>query len=634
MVVSSEKRFRNGKDPERRDGMALFVALVVVMILYVLVYQLWHCSIIETRIVRNQGGYMKAALAMRSAVAYAISLIQEDLVQDVEEKSGTSLGTGSAGLSPAADTPGPGIAAPKLDPSALSKSGAGKVGAGGGVPKLGGWYDYINESIFQPRRQRINDIDVKIEISDGESRINLNKLWGYVSLWQNETTGVASVADREAEAARAAGLSPEDLKGGKKKASGAASGEDKLADILGAGAMTPSAEEEEEWVEPDPEERKAAQRLIADCIIHMVESNIENGFVYQRLYEADMIAERIEQYVFERKSADEQNFIFTTAELLQVEGVTPELYNGPMPPELINPDEALEPGEEGYRRDDFGDIVYDFGLAEEEDFYGGLAGSQGGVSPDTLGGPGGLDQLRGLAELGGLDPRMLRGSYGAGGGFTPGLSSYASTPYPDNEDGTGIVRPPKPIGLKDLFCTFSSGKININTAPMEVLMALMQGGGDPTVWNPEDKLMVGRAIVDYRNQYTEEYLKELEEEETQDYGSGYGVTDETAYEESLLGASGTEDLRTNYFTSLRDLEKIKVDDEEILKTGVDSGRTERSLGWLVRKDLRKAAAFNSEYFIVRVVAKQKDFREEAEFVVHRDIKKKIVSVEYYRERQD
>jgi len=627
MIVSMSKRFRNEKAHMRRGGMALFVALVVVMILYVLVYQLWHCAIIETRIVRNQGGYMKAALAMRSAVSYAISLIQEDLVQDLEERSGGSLAGGGTGLTPP-DRSGSEITPPKLDPAALSKGGAAKVGAGGAIPKMGGWYDYVNESIFQPRRQHINDIDVKLEIADGESRINLNKLWGYVSLWQNETTGIATVADREAEAARAAGLSPEDLKSGKKKATGAASSDDRLADILGAGAMTPSTEEEEEWVEPDPEERKAAQRLIADCIIHMVESNIENGFVYEQLYEADMIAERIEQYVFERKSADEQNFIFTTAELLQVEGVTPELYNGPVPPELINPDEAIEPGEEGYRRDEFGDIVYDFGLWEEEGFYGG---AEGGGSPDALGEAGGLDELRGLAELGGIDPRRLAGRYGAGGGFTPGLSSYAGSPYPDNEDGTGIVRPSRPIGLKDLFCTFSNGKININTAPMEVLMALMQGGGDPAAWNAEDKLTVGQAIVDYRNQYTEDYLKELEEADQEGYDA---AGDETAYEESLLGSSGTEDLRTNYFTSLRDLEKIKVDDEEILKTGVDSGRTERSLGWLVRKDFKKAAAFNSEYFIVRVVAKQKDFRQEAEFVVHRDVKKKTVSVEYYRERQD
>jgi hypothetical protein len=55
---------------------------------------------------------------------------------------------------------------------------------------------------------------------------------------------------------------------------------------------------------------------------------------------------------------------------------------------------------------------------------------------------------------------------------------------------------------------------------------------------------------------------------------------------------------------------------------------------LIKKDLGPIAVFASEFFTVRVVAIDEGFRQEAAFVVHRDTKKKVVSVVYYRERRD
>jgi len=605
-----------------RRGMALFISLVVVMILYVLVYQLWHSAALEIRIARNQGGYLKGSLALQSAVAYSIALIQEDLEKDVEDSQG-SVGAGPGISQLSASRPGG-------DPSAVSstKKGVEKVGQPSAAAKIGrrGLYDYINESIFQPRRQQVNDISVKIEIVDGESRINLNKLYGYVSLWQKEEPTLSELdAQRKGEKKKGSSGSKGKETGSKKDSSA----EDELASILGRGmtAGLPEAQEEEEWEEPDPEQREAARRLLADLIIHMVESNIENGFVYARQYDADLLGEQIEQYVFERKSGSAQNYIFSTSELLQIEGITPELYNGPLPPELIEQQEAPGPGQEGYRRDEFGDIVYDFGLGE----LPGLEELNLQADEESL------DQLRDLGTqfgLGDLRELIARGTgspYGWGrtGGYLPGMASLAEAPYPDNEEGTGIIRPPKPLGLKHLLCTFSNGKINLNTAPMEVIMALFQGGGNPAAWDNEAKLEVARAIVEYRDQYTEDYLKELEEQEQQGFLGDSGLEEQLPPE--AMGLAGTGDLRTNYFTSLADLQKIG--DGELLKTDkVDSGRGERSLGWLVRKDLGPVTVFNSEYFEVRIVAKQRSFRQEATFVVHRDTKKKIVSVVYFRER--
>jgi hypothetical protein len=491
--------------------------------------------------------------------------------------------------------------------------------------------------LFQPRQQQINGVSVKVEVRDGESRLNLNKIYQYVTFWARREQEIEKVSEKDEEKGNE-DLSRSDKS--KKEEDEAKKDRDRLKDILGPEMQTPDEEEEEEWVEPDAEQREAARRLIADAIINMVESNIGNGFVYGELYDADYLGGRIEEYVFERKAGDYQNFIFTTAELLQVEGVTHELYHGPLPPELLEPDMALAPGEEGYRRDEFGDVVYDFGLWGEEDpYFGGRSGFGG---RGDLGGLGDLGDLGALGDLGDLDDLGALGRFGMGGGayggyggyggnrgFMQGMNSLAGTQYPDNEDGTGIIRSPEPIGLKHLFCTFSNGKVNLNTAPMEVLMALMHGGGDPNTWQNEDKLEVGLAIDEYRNFYTEEYLQELEDQEL-DYGAAY---EEDPYLTGTAAYTGAEDMRTNYFKRIQDLEKIG--DGELLSTsGVDSGSTERSLGWLVKKDLSPIAVFASEFFFVRVVALDEGFRQEAEFVVHRDTKKKMVSVVYYRERRD
>ena len=588
--------------------MALFVTLVVVLILYVLVYQLWHSALLESRIAGNQGGYMKSQMALQSVIGYVVAMIQDDLVQDVGgEGVDAALTEGMEGTdaAKAGDT----RAARGEQEAAAATGGIEEVGATATAPGAGGLYDYRNESLFRPRVQQINDVSVKIEVRDGESRINLNKLYGYVNLWVRKESEIEQVGedgggDAKSKDDKKATTTKERAEEEKK-----AEDRDKLEEILGPGAEALD-EEEEEWEEPDEEERDAARRMLADLIIHMVESNIENGFEYDQLYDADQLGELIEDYVFQRKAGDIQNFLFTPMELLQIDAITYELFHGPLPPELKDTGIAVQPGEEGYRRDEFGDVVYDFGFLGED-----------------MPGMGGMSGMGGMGDLGGLD--ALREELMGYGGFNPGVNSMAGPPVPDNEEGTGIVPPPEPVGLKHLLCTFSSGKININTAPMEVILALLQGGGEPDNWDPDEKLEIGLAIIEHLNGYTEDYLEQLEEEDL----GGYGAYDEA--EEDYLsdrGVAPAEDLPTNYFRSLADLKNIG--EGELLETEVDRGSSEQSPGNLLNKDLQTAAVFSSEYFLVRVVAKGEGFRQEAEFVVHRDIKKKVVSVEYFRERQD
>ncbi|HQJ55169.1 MAG TPA: hypothetical protein PLZ80_11570, partial [Planctomycetota bacterium] len=62
----AQRRVTSAFDRSGEKGLALFVALVVALILYVVVYQLWHSALLETRIAKNQSGYMKSALAVTS----------------------------------------------------------------------------------------------------------------------------------------------------------------------------------------------------------------------------------------------------------------------------------------------------------------------------------------------------------------------------------------------------------------------------------------------------------------------------------------------------------------------------------------------------------------------------------------
>lgn len=594
--------------------MALFVTLVVVMILFVVVYQLWHCALLETRIAENQGGYMKSTLAMHSMVPYALTLLQEDLRNDVDNTQSSGL-TGEGDL-----TTGTGSTATGTPGVSTSVASLGSGSSAAASPQ-GGLYDSINEALFESRTQTINEVQLKIDVVDCERKINLNKLFQYVSLWLREQEGVAKLGENPEDlAAGATGEGAENTdrintndvasSGDSGSSSLSQADQDQLNKIMGGAAPGAAGQEEgleEEWQEPDQAEFEAAERMVADLIIHMVETNInDNGLAYKRLYNADEISKAIVNYVVARKRDDVQNFIYDTAELLQIEEVTPELYYGPTPVEVQDPTFELGADDEGFRRDEFGDLVYQYGAWDM------------------------MDEGFSLGQYGSFnDFEELKTSFGLSGSLRPGVTSLSNAAPPDNEDGTGIMRPPRSVGLKDLFCTFSTGKVNLNTAPLEVILSLLQGG-DPNggAWDPDQKLEVGQAIVYWRDQYTEDYLLELEEQALE----GYTEEDELGDFSSMFGA---QDLQTNIYTNIQDVNKIKIGDEEILKdTQVDSGASERSPSVLVRNDLKSCTVFRSDYFEIRMVAQGEGFRQEANMVVHRDINNKALSVIYYRERQD
>ena len=177
------------------------------------------------------------------------------------------------------------------------------------------------------------------------------------------------------------------------------------------------------------------------------------------------------------------------SELLALEMVTPELYYGPEP--LIAPDEEFFDayGEFVYTRDDFGDLVAEYvyvtddWLYQQEERESLLEEVQGEFGPNQS-----------FPFLGGL----------MGNSLTRNMEEI-----PDNEEGTGLAVAPKPIGLKDIFCTISSGRVNLNTARPPVVYALLLSLDEDEAFHVAEHLEV------YRHEYQlEGYQEDLEDGES------------------------------------------------------------------------------------------------------------------------
>jgi hypothetical protein len=222
-----------------------------------------------------------------------------------------------------------------------------------------------------------------------------------------------------------------------------------------------------------------------------------------------------------------------------------------------------------------------------------------------------------------------------------------------------VVEVPRPIGLKDLFTTFSTGMININTASVPVLFALLQSSSE------EEANLVALNIRDWRKRFQEETDEEgiatvgTEKDSSgrpgsrgrRDGGSNPGAS-------LTAGAAGTpgvdpnladpsmessyQDLELNTFTDLQQLELIDGTDEgrdDLLRKdeGIAKASTEENdtLYRRVLKDLQKVAAYSSTYFNAELKAKPKEGRsvKTGYLTVRRDTKKKMVDVVLWKNLQ-
>jgi hypothetical protein len=236
----------------------------------------------------------------------------------------------------------------------------------------------------------------------------------------------------------------------------------------------------------------------------------------------------------------------------------------------------------------------------------------------------------------------------------------------DEEGNEYIVEPPLPLGLEDIFTTFSTGKININTASVPVLFALLSSLTD------EEANLVALDIRDYRNRFQEELPDEegvetVEESKNPDLGQPKRRSQRDKEKEAaasgsvdagtLPGAAGAsglpgldalgmegmestyQNLETNYFTNLKQLELIDGTEGgpgDLLRSdeGVERVSDEQdTLLRRVERDLEKVAVFGSTYFNVELKGKPEKGRnvKTGYVTVRRDPQKGMIEILMWKE---
>jgi hypothetical protein len=666
--------------------------MVLFLVLYLVVYSLTYWTTMESQIAKVRRGDAQGQDALYSVACFLGSLIIEDLSQDLQEGQ-------SGGGDPAA-APGPGAGgggregggAPEGQFVPLELAGAGGAGASSVQ-----WIDYLRENVFAENRQTVGEVNVKAKIIDNESRININRVFelakfvranpsdpanaeGGVALdGVAEDELVAAVAGSESSAAAAGNL--ERLARGETSRSsrttirgtgGAETGPDAASTALDTETAAQLGLQEDvelaQFEEPTEEQIQDATEILKRAIWVMISLNVDHGFEYEGSYASIGIAERVASdivdYILARRRSPVQNILYHPSELLNVPSVTSELYYGPAVGLAKGQErefEALGPDGQYYtfilRRDEFGDLVStpatyldpdaEFRREEESRLLADLQDRY---------------DLGRFAELPGMGLGRLSGS-----GYTRGMEEPTIL-YDENGIDGAVLEGPLPLGLEDILCTFSTGKININTAPVPVLYALLLSLEEGL--SEANDVAVG--IADYRQR-----LQDVEESaETADdtgagstarggssrsgagstgggrtgssrAGSGRGASgraldedqqapelgqprrtlpeeDEEQLGTGATGAAGSagaladealgqlgsayQDLETNYFTNLQQLELIDGYDEgpqDLLRSdlGVDRVSEEQdSLLQQVINDYTNATVFGSTYFTFDVKA--------------------------------
>jgi type II secretory pathway component PulK len=689
-------RARRGGD---RGGIALLVVLIVFVVLFLVVYQLHFTTSMEERLAEVRYGEVESDVAQHSIARFVLTLLLEDL----QQASGASTATGSAagalpgGASDQGGSRGP--APPGTNPEAGAQGGTegNFVPAAGAVAAAGSkWWDYYLENVFNPQVKSIGNTSVKVTIVDGERKFDLNRLFDYIRLPDEDLEVLGALGDvREEDLVDAVqGAASEEeaterlrdrllltsrtrregtersraTRGG---ASGADSGDGARAGAAdgarGRASAGPRAvgadglEEEGTESDYDPEpvfERPADERIEATvemvrrAVLMMLSINEDAGYRYASTYQSERVAREIVEYVLERRMSPVQNRIYLASELLNLSSVTPELFYGPVP-DLIEGEER-EMGDFVLRRDEYGDVVSEY-------LYGEALDAEGQLQID--------EELRGLES-----------EYGRFMDFPPGLglgrlASNALTrgmTEPsigiDEEGMEYVIDPPKPLGLRDVFTTFSTGRVNLNTASVPVLFALLSSCTE------EEAKVVAHDIAYYRTRFQEEMPAEdadggagavndrqtpdlgqprrpprtEEEEELQD-GSYSGALGSGALGSGALGAQGTfdplamdsleafapyENLETNYFTDLRQIELVDgtdggpadllSSDEGVQKVSVEDDTLLRR----VIRDYEKTVVFGSTYFDVELKAKMEKSRsvKTSYVTVRRDPEKGMMEI--------
>lgn len=267
---------------------------------------------------------------------------------------------------------------------------------------------------------------------------------------------------------------------------------------------------EEEYVLPEQQQVDDAELMIQRLIEGVIDFNQENGFNYEDTPDPVGAASAIVGYVFQRVSDEKTRRIRSLDSILQLEDISLELFEGPIDPQA----EEL--------------------LAQESEEEGFDSGMLGGMNLGDLPGVGSLDFLEQSGYS--LLDEMVEG-------------------------------PMTPIGLRHVMTANSSGKINLNTARPEVLIALI-----PSIEDFAEAKDIAWQIYQRGDTF-----RELSEEEE-------AAAAEMSMEEDEEASQDFEN-----FSNINQLSQVNED-----WTVADLG--EESIADLLKEDLKRNVVFASEYF--------------------------------------
>ena len=641
------------------------VVMVVFIVLYMMVYHLSFYTVMEEKIAHVRHGDIQGQDALYSVAQLVMAQLTEDIVQDYSggaEDPAASAPDAGAGAGGAARGGGGGDEGRFV---ALQTGQQGGVGVEGGSQN----FDYLMEAIFNSQQHEVGEVKVKVTITDNERRFDLNRLFEYAPLPAEEDalTGPGGSLSGEELAEMAAGTSADTARGQQSLG-------DKIRSRVGLVNRNDNSEEDgeavnelegvvgledeaelTEFVAPTEQQEEATILMLGRAIEVILSLNEDRDFFYRDNYTSDRLARDIVDYVIARRDENNiQNRIYHTTELLNIPSITRELFYGPGPEEI--PEEGLET-DAGFllQKDEFGDLsatyIYDsdqeFLREQEADALSGLMDAfPGGLPPELIKAHG-----QEFPGIGGLNANSLtRGMTGPAQAF-------------DEEGYEYIEQPEVPIGLQDLFTTFSSGKININTASVPVLYALLPSLREG---NDEEAENVALLINDYRFEYQEfeeeeavagveggepAVLKDLgqpkrplppEEEELGgelDFNSMVGV-DQMGLDGT--GSSPMADVETNYFTNLEQIELVDGtagDADDLLTSDVGVDRVDAEDDPLLQRvlnDYRNVMCFAGTYFTIELKAKTQTspLVKSGIMIIKRNVQEKLMEVVLWKELQD
>jgi len=644
------------------------VVMVVFIVLYMMVYHLSFYTVMEEKIAHVRHGDIQGQDALYSVAQLVMAQLTEDIVQDysggAEDPAAAAPAAGAGAAAGGAARGGGGGGGDEGRFVALQAGQQGGVGVEGGSQN----FDYLMEAIFNSQQHEVGEVKVKVTITDNERRFDLNRLFEYAPLPAEEDalTGPGGALSGEELAEMAAGTSADTARGqqslGDKIRSRVGlinrddnSGEDGEAvnELEGVVGLEDEAELTE-FVEPTEQQEEATILMLGRAIEVILSLNEDRDFLYRDNYTSDRLARDIVDYVITRRTSIDQNRIYHTTELLNIPSITRELFYGPGPEEL--PEEGLETAA-GFllQEDEFGDLsatyIYDsdqeFLREQEADALSGLMEAfPGGLPPELI-------QAHGqeFPGIGGLNANSLtRGMTGPAQAF-------------DEEGYEYIEQPEVPIGLQDLFTTFSSGKININTASVPILYALLPSLREG---NDEEAENVALLINDYRFEYQEyeeeeagagvegaeqAVLKDLGQPkrplppEEEELGAELDLNSMVGVDQMGLDGTGSTpmaDVETNYFTNLEQIELVDGtagDADDLLTSDVGVDRVDAEDDPLLQRvlnDYRNVMCFAGTYFTIELKAKTQTspLVKSGIMIIKRNVQEKLMEVVLWKELQD